>query len=184
MKVIFADDDAAMRERMVSAAEGLKSEFGVLDVCGVAEDGERLIQLVEENAPVDMIISDMRMPNMDGLSAMVYLLAKYKAMHVILLTSESIVGSDEGDDTAENEEKYAMLNQIALRLINKETAPDKINSMLEGCEKLGLSTKTVAKHFGARGFVRKPFSAKKLTVIMKQLKAKTPFIEIDIITRG
>ena len=56
----------------------------------------------------------------------------------------------------------------------------KINSILEGCEKLVLDPFLVAKNYGAQGFVRKPVTLPKLNNLMLELKTSNNFIKIEM----
>ncbi|MBL4838838.1 MAG: response regulator [Kordiimonadaceae bacterium] len=183
MKVVFADDEPLMLSRMIQSLEGLDPQFGPVEIVGEACDGKELINIVELNGPVDLVITDMRMPVKDGLSALVYLREKHKQTKVILLTSDATSHTDFGEsveEMIENEKKFTMLEKIAARVRKGQPEPGKINSILEGCEKLALVPKDVAAFFGARGFVRKPFSAAKLNELLGLLGTSGSFIDIDV----
>lgn len=185
MRVIIADDEPTMRSRLMAAIDHLEAPFDCVKVCGVAENGAELIAAVEQATAIDLVISDVRMPEMDGLSSLVYLRSKYPALKIILLSSEtsvSIQGAGQAAGNAENAEnaaKYELLDKIAARICRQENEPGKINSILAGCEKLAMAPCAVARHFGAQGFVRKPISTAKLKTLLSRLERTCDFIKIN-----
>lgn len=64
-KVIFADDEAIMRERIASLIDWNKVGF---DLVASASNGDELIDAVTEHKP-DLVISDINMPFVDGVTA-------------------------------------------------------------------------------------------------------------------
>ncbi len=184
MKVVVADDDEVMLDRLSRAFSLLDPQYGTYEVCGAAPNGQALINTVDSLPHVDLVITDMRMPVMDGLSALVYLRSKYPFLKIILLTSESEIKGEDGCDvnSADFTKKVGMLDKIAERIRKKETVAGKINSMLEGCEKLGLHADDMSEHYGAQGFVRKPISPKKLDLVLEGFKTPGKFIKIGIVS--
>lgn len=89
MKRILTVDDAATMRRLVSYT--LRSEgYEVLE----AEDGEdalRLLQAQAEGQGVDVIITDINMPRMDGIELVrrLRVLPQFKATPILMLTTES-----------------------------------------------------------------------------------------------
>jgi DNA-binding NtrC family response regulator len=100
--VVVAEDDDDMRRIVV---EALRRDG--LDV-GEASDGASLLALIgfyeEIGDPVDLIISDVRMPNHSGLDVLGRLHATAHAIPMILMTA---FGDD--DIRAEAEKHGAML---------------------------------------------------------------------------
>ncbi|MEE8058611.1 MAG: response regulator [Pseudomonadales bacterium] len=181
MKVVVADDDAALLTRLSKAITGIECN-GNVEVCGEAYNGAELIDIVESQSPVDLIITDIRMPVMDGLSALVYLKKKYQALKIVLLSSESVkkLRAETGEVDLEDAKKMGLLEKIAARIRSGDTDNGKINSMLEGCEKLAMDPIAVAEHFGAVGFVSKPITVAKMTQLLEELKSATSFVYIGI----
>jgi len=62
--VIIADDHTAVRAGL---GQIIDSQPG-WTVTGLAEDGQALLELMKK-APADVVIADMKMPNMDGITA-------------------------------------------------------------------------------------------------------------------
>jgi len=85
-KVIMTVDDSISIRQMVSFS--LKKEgYDVVE----AVDGVDAMKKLNEGNPVHMMITDLNMPNMDGIELIknVRTNAKYKFMPIIMLTTES-----------------------------------------------------------------------------------------------
>lgn len=82
IRVVLADDHAVVRR-------GLRSFFELLDdieVVGEAEDGRRAVSMVEELTP-DVVLMDLLMPVMDGISATAEIKRRFPEVEVVALTS-------------------------------------------------------------------------------------------------
>jgi DNA-binding NarL/FixJ family response regulator len=82
IKVILADDHPIVRE-------GLRKLLNLeddIDVVGEASDGRELLERVDELKP-DVILLDLRMPNLDGLGALQTLQHTNSNIKVIILTA-------------------------------------------------------------------------------------------------
>lgn len=81
MNLIIADDDSLIRE-------GLKMIIGSqpdLNIVGIADGGNAAVRLCRENN-VDVALLDIRMPDMDGISAAEIMLAENLAKPLLLTT--------------------------------------------------------------------------------------------------
>jgi len=91
-KTIMTVDDSASVRQMVSLT--LKDAgYSVIEAC----DGKDA--LAKLKGPVDMIVTDLNMPNMDGIELIraVRATAGYKFVPIVMLTTESQAGKkDEG----------------------------------------------------------------------------------------
>jgi two-component system chemotaxis response regulator CheY len=85
MKTVLAvDDSATMREMVALVLES--AGYRVIE----AEDGVKGLDRARA-APVDLVITDQNMPNMDGITLVRALreLSEYKSVPILLLTTES-----------------------------------------------------------------------------------------------
>jgi two-component system, chemotaxis family, chemotaxis protein CheY len=109
-KVMTVDDSRTMRD-MVSYT--LKSAgFEVLE----AEDGAKALQVLEKT-PVDLVITDVNMPNMDGVTLVRRLraLSHFRSTPILILTTEG------GDDKKSQGRAAGATGWIV-----KPFAPDKL----------------------------------------------------------
>jgi DNA-binding NarL/FixJ family response regulator len=82
VRVLIADDEKLMRSglRAILAAEA------DIEVAGEAGDGLEAIASAERLRP-DVVLMDVRMPNLDGLAATERLLTRMKDVRVVMLTT-------------------------------------------------------------------------------------------------
>lgn len=83
-KILAVDDSASMRQMVSFTLKGAGHE--VIE----AVDGVEALS-VAKRGPVDLVISDVNMPNMDGISLIAELrkLSSYKFVPILMLTTES-----------------------------------------------------------------------------------------------
>ncbi len=82
IKVMLVDDQIIL-------AEGIKSVLetsGDITVCGVAPDGAEAVELAQSAKP-DVILMDIRMPNMNGVAATKRIKEALPACKIIILTT-------------------------------------------------------------------------------------------------
>ena len=81
-KIAIADDQVLFRDmlRMLLAQEP------TFEVVGAAGDGQELLRLCRDAMP-DVVLLDVRMPDMDGLEALTKLKASFPDIRVIMLTT-------------------------------------------------------------------------------------------------
>ncbi len=84
-KVMAADDEAYIREALYKLISWEKMDCRLCAVCG---NGRELLMKMEEERP-DIIITDIRMPVMDGLEVCRYVYETCPETQVILLTAYS-----------------------------------------------------------------------------------------------
>ena len=82
IKVMIADDQVILAEGIRSV---LETDPGI-EVTGLAFDGFDTLFKMEENTP-DVVLMDIRMPNMNGVVATQSIKAKYPDVKVIILTT-------------------------------------------------------------------------------------------------
>src|SRR5215831_9198017 len=78
-RIVLAEDHAEMAEQLRSL---LASEF---DVVAVVPNGQALLRAAEAAHP-DVVVTDIVMPELDGIAATAALLAKQPAVRVVLVT--------------------------------------------------------------------------------------------------
>jgi DNA-binding NarL/FixJ family response regulator len=82
VRVLLVDDDDLMRAGLRSVL----SSDETIDVVGEAGDGRGAVQRVSELRP-DIVLMDVRMPNLDGISATREVLAAQPDAKVVILTT-------------------------------------------------------------------------------------------------
>lgn len=82
IRIGLADDQALVR----SGLKALLSGFAQLDVAVEASDGQALLDALAD-APVDVVLSDIRMPGLDGFGLVRALRERGDATPVVLLTT-------------------------------------------------------------------------------------------------
>jgi DNA-binding NarL/FixJ family response regulator len=82
LRVVVADDQRAVREALATVLDVVP---GIV-VVGQAADGEEAVRLGLELSP-DVVLMDLRMPNMDGVAATRRIAAERPAVKVVVLTT-------------------------------------------------------------------------------------------------
>jgi DNA-binding NarL/FixJ family response regulator len=82
VRVVIVDDDALVR----AALAAILGSAGDIEVVGEAADGSEVAALVERCAP-DVVLMDIRMPEVDGLTATELLRARPRPPEVVVLTT-------------------------------------------------------------------------------------------------
>ena len=83
IRVLLADDQVLFVESLRTVLETRAEDF---EVVGVAFNGREALQLVMEKHP-DIILMDVRMPEMDGVEATKIIHETYPDIHVLMLTT-------------------------------------------------------------------------------------------------
>ena len=110
IRTLLVDDDALVRS-------GLRAMLGgapQIEVVGEADDGRGVLGAIDQHRP-DVVLMDIRMPGIDGLSATESLRARDEAPHVIVLTT-----FEAGDDV------LRALRAGAAGFLLKDTPPPEI----------------------------------------------------------
>jgi DNA-binding NarL/FixJ family response regulator len=110
IRVVLADDHPIVRD-------GLKKLLSLeedIEVVGEASDGREVLQIVQDKEP-DVVILDLRMPNLDGLSALQALQQLNKKAKVIILTA------------SEDKNEFVQAMKLGCSgIVLKQTAPELI----------------------------------------------------------
>jgi DNA-binding NarL/FixJ family response regulator len=110
IKILIADDHPIVRDGLKTLLE-LEDDFAIV---GMAADGREVLDRVENSDP-DIILLDLRMPNMDGLTALQSLQQSHKRCKVIVLTA------------SEDKNEFVQAMKLGCSgIVLKQTAPDLI----------------------------------------------------------
>ncbi len=82
-KVIAADDEAYIREALKKLINWEKMDCNLINVL---DNGQELINKIEEQEP-DIVITDIQMPEVNGMDVCKYLYETYPETQVIILTA-------------------------------------------------------------------------------------------------
>ncbi len=85
MKLVIVEDEIRIREGLIHLLDKLSLD---MDVAGVADNGTDGLELIERACP-DLIITDIRMPEMDGLQMLEALHARQMPYKAIVLSAYS-----------------------------------------------------------------------------------------------
>ncbi len=95
MKIVIADDQRVVREGLSTIVSSLPD----FDVVGLAANGAEAVDLVDRHQP-DVVLMDLRMPEMDGIEATASIRARFPGTRVVVLTTyaddESVVAALSG----------------------------------------------------------------------------------------
>lgn len=162
IKILLVEDQQLVREGL----KGLLALHEELRVVGEASDGAEALEWLGAAAPEDMpdlILSDMRMPRLDGLGLIRALAARALRLPVVLLTTF--------DDTAAFDEAVrAGARGFLLKAISPETLAQALRDVHGGGTALrpSLTTRMEARG-GERAFTATdqpdPLSPKELQVL-------------------
>ncbi len=108
VRVLLVDDDDLMR----AGLKAVLSSDGAIDVVGEASDGRAALEHVRALSP-DVVLMDVRMPNLDGISATREVLEASPEVKVMILTTF------EQDDYI-----FGALNAGASGFLLKRTSPE------------------------------------------------------------
>lgn len=110
IRVLIADDHPIVRDGLKRLLE-LEDD---IDVVGEASDGREVLELVAQLEP-DIVLLDLRMPNVDGLSALQSLQSSLGRSKVIVLTA------------SEDKNEFVQAMKLGCSgIVLKQTSPDLI----------------------------------------------------------
>jgi two-component system chemotaxis response regulator CheY len=84
-RILAVDDSASMRQMVTLTLQG--AGYEVLS----AVDGDDALRQARSGEPVDLVLTDVNMPNMDGITLVreLRLLPQYKGVPLLVLTTEA-----------------------------------------------------------------------------------------------
>lgn len=85
MKIVIVEDEAPIRNGLAKMLPKLNPDY---EVVGTADDGEQGLRVIGESRP-DLVILDIQMPNMDGLTMLSTLRRQGSSCKAIVLTAYS-----------------------------------------------------------------------------------------------
>lgn len=88
IRLLIVDDSKTIHTLLNKVFEDIKG----FDIIGSCYDGEEALNFLSKNSSVDVILSDINMPKMDGLTLLKKQMAKYKIPTLML----SAISKDEG----------------------------------------------------------------------------------------
>ncbi len=165
VRIVLADDHPIVRDGLKKLLQ-LEEDF---EVVGEAGDGREVLEKVRELDP-DVLLLDLRMPNLDGLSALQALQQTNKRTRVIVLTA------------SEDKNEFVQAMKMGCSgIVLKQTAPDLIVKSIRKVHsgEIWLDSNTTAavmRQFstglegsgstpGAKGRERSPLSAREREIV-------------------
>lgn len=82
LRIMIADDQALIRESLSI----ILSQNADMEVTGLAENGAELLSLIKK-APPDIVLMDIRMPELDGVAATRAIKEQWPQIRIIILTT-------------------------------------------------------------------------------------------------
>jgi two-component system chemotaxis response regulator CheY len=119
-KILVVDDSRTMRSMVVFTLKGAK--FETVE----APDGVLAFEWAKKNPKVDLVLSDVNMPNMNGIELIKNLrtLSEYRFIPILMLTTES-------SSEKKMEGKQAGATGWIVKPFNPETLLDTINKVIQ-----------------------------------------------------
>jgi len=114
LRLLVVDDHPVVRMGLVA----MLSELPDVEVVGEAADGAKAVQLVEQHQP-DVVLMDLRMPEMDGVEATSRIRAEHPEVGVVVLTTY-----------ADDESVFAALRAGARGYLTKDAGAEEISRAL------------------------------------------------------
>ena len=82
--ILIVDDE---KDMLLSLKEGFDTYGEIFSVL-LAEDGEKAVDKLKENV-ISLVVTDLRMPRMDGFSLLIHIMTHYPDIPVIIMTAYS-----------------------------------------------------------------------------------------------
>ena len=86
LRLMIVDDSSVVRTRIARLLTNPR--LADMEICGLAGDGERAIELAREQKP-DLVTMDLTMPNMDGEAAIEALVGLFPNLRILVVSALS-----------------------------------------------------------------------------------------------
>lgn len=83
MKILMIDDHALLREALCGALRELKGDAAIFE----ASDSREAMQVVQENADLDLILLDLGLPDHDGFDFLAQLRVRDPAVSIVVISA-------------------------------------------------------------------------------------------------
>ena len=119
--VLLVDDDPMILAALKDMLKKYKDEFSIL----VADDGQTAVEIMQET-PISMVVTDLNMPRMDGLSLLAYILEHKPSTPCIVMTAytskelEALAKNGGAIGYIEKPLNYAKLEKQIITQMNQE----------------------------------------------------------------
>ncbi|MDO9110627.1 MAG: response regulator [Desulfatirhabdiaceae bacterium] len=81
-KVLIVDDEKTLLLSIRAGFEAYKDRFQLF----TAEDGKKAVKILESNI-IDLVVTDIRMPEMDGFELLVYMSTRFSSIPVLVMSA-------------------------------------------------------------------------------------------------
>lgn len=164
-----------IQQQLKAAAKQMNQDIEILGTANNGLEGYKLYEsLVKAGKKPDFCTFDIRMPEVDGLSALLKLYKSYPSQKVIMVSSEDedtmTLRQGKAAHLPQNE-KMALLKKVEDRILSNQQQPGKINRILDACEELLLDPIEIAMHYGARGYLQKPYQLEATVKVVTEVLA-------------
>ena len=85
MRILIVDENKNSKDELTTGLQNSKKEF----VLFYANDGVEALSLIQEGVDIDLIVSDLQLPKMSGISLLEVLRNKNSTVQFILFSNEA-----------------------------------------------------------------------------------------------
>ncbi|SDG75017.1 Response regulator receiver domain-containing protein [Dyadobacter soli] len=83
MRILIADDNMTL----LGSLAGLVSSFGGVEIISQHTNGQQVLDALESDPTIDLVVSDLQMPVMDGIELTLRLKELFPTVKICLLTA-------------------------------------------------------------------------------------------------
>ena len=184
MNVICCDDTPAHQSLVQTFLQGTGKLIGKpIDIYKVGNNGAEGVKSFAEakakGIKIDLITLDIRMPELDGLSALVKIRQIDPLVSIIMVSSEdekSVSIKKTKVSEMPVDDRMKLLMKVVERVQAGINEPGKICKVLDACEELHLNPIEVAKTLKANGYIHKPYSAANVKAVVENVLSGGGFL--------